>query len=635
MKRCLFLWGIATFGASALISCSKDSPQADIAGPETATALTVAEARAAFESEFGSLSVTRSEAQIDSSDYRRIATGDFTPVWDIAQLAGNDFVSAVDVPIIAEQQYIALVRISNRTFPAQVPVQQHLTIIKNKQTGEPVNIISASIPDPHYYLNSKKNNYVHFSEEYSGIVLSKTLYGQVYQVTKYDKGQIVANIHMQDTTKYSQDILVQQANLMLANIVILPYNGVKTRGYGEMGGGGSIGGGGGIIGGGGGIIGSGGGGSGGGYEGGGNPNIGQCVLCGLYHSNPGSCQDGIVAPGKWFCTECGQQGHYAKNCPNKICPECKGVGTCWCCTICHKYPCQCFQQPPSNACSMCGFDPCRCAKCAICGLTYWQCSGHGGIINPPVDQTPDLCNVCNHLRVDCVCCPTCHLYPCKCPEIVPCDDIASQNALLANSTFTLLKNTSQYKEFGKLIPTASFEYGISFSTSRGVSSVVYTDNKTDQIQPRTIDGMDAMAHNHPGATPPSAGDVISLISTCRLRGYEIDKDYICASNGEIYILIISDRDKAKSQLSRDLKELKQRITDYTTSVTNILEEYYHYDRFTAREYALAFALQDIDVGIKLLKKDANSQRFRQLNAEEDFVNPDPYCPISIKISKCQ
>ena len=67
------------------------------------------------------------------------------------------------------------------------------------------------------------------------------------------------------------------------------------------------------------------------------------------------------------------------------CPKCHGLNICYCCPVCHNYPCDCFA---SQTCIICSRNPCICADwCLICMKPFSECPDMEQVVEvqlPPI-----------------------------------------------------------------------------------------------------------------------------------------------------------------------------------------------------------------------------------------------------------
>lgn len=321
-----------------LIVCSCINEIEVVEPVEECRKLSVGEARAFFEDRFTRLYMAQANLGVDGENQSILFTGDFTPQWQNSLQESNNYVSAVDAPIVSAYQYYAY--IPNREKPEDgelIEMTQRMIVVKSNDTEEMAGFIATLIPTSNFVFKNRNPiaySYLNENVKYSGLVILKLLTGRIHQVMEYRDGKVIKNINMNDP-RLSPAMRVEYCNHILGNIQFLRFAKVMTRAG----------------------------------ESGGNNNSYFCSWCNKYHGLDEDCDK--PAPGVTAC------------------PKCHGLNICYCCPVCHNYPCDCFA---SQTCVICSRNPCICADwCLICMKPFSECPGHGtgGGGTTPTDPDPE------------------------------------------------------------------------------------------------------------------------------------------------------------------------------------------------------------------------------------------------------
>ena len=178
-----------------------------------------------------------------------------------------------------------------------------------------------------------------------------------------------------------------------------------------------------------------------------------------------------------------------------------------------------------------------------------------------------------------------------------------------------------------LAQTQNFEYGVTISeNSNGayIATDPYTDNLPGQVSiiPPVSGNYISNAHSHPdgGASPPSIGDLYS--DSRNAENYPTFKgSFIYSSDGSVYALVITDRDKALEFLTKypettNLTDNRQLFNeesllgkDYNKIYGNMMKgtypDYSGKTQNDALETALVYVLEKYNAGISIAKKDTS------------------------------
>lgn len=162
----------------------------------------------------------------------------------------------------------------------------------------------------------------------------------------------------------------------------------------------------------------------------------------------------------------------------------------------------------------------------------------------------------------------------------------------------------------------SLEHAISFGkdmNGNNIASVMSTGSgHSSGVE--TVTNLFADIHNHSRETPPSSGDLYGFISMATdNRLYETR--YIVTASGFVYAFVMIDLQAARNFV---LKYPKVSNPGYQPGFPDFLvDEFNELKGFYAAsdEMAMAFILEKYNVGVALLKQDANGS-FKQLNTKE-------------------
>ena len=331
---------ISTFWVIPLIVCSCISKLEVPEFEGKIEKLSVNEARTFFEDQFTKIHTARTKSEINNESLSVLSAGDFTPQWQNFLIESNEYVLAIDAPVISGYQYYGYFPNDKNPKDGElIEIVPKIIVVKSKDTEEKASFIAMLIPTSSFVSENKNpSTYSYFKPEmrFSGLVILKLLTGQIHQIIKYRNGTIIKNINMRDPDT-SPEILVEQCNSILGNIQFLRFAKAATRSGGESGG---------------------------------NNDSYFCSWCNKYHGLDEDCDK--PAPGVTAC------------------PKCNGLNICYCCPVCHNYPCDCFA---SQTCVICSRNPCVCADwCLICMKPVSECPGHGteggGAVTPP-DPDPE------------------------------------------------------------------------------------------------------------------------------------------------------------------------------------------------------------------------------------------------------
>ncbi|MCG2613052.1 hypothetical protein LZZ85_02135 [Terrimonas sp. NA20] len=135
-------------------------------------------------------------------------------------------------------------------------------------------------------------------------------------------------------------------------------------------------------------------------------------------------------------------------------------------------------------------------------------------------------------------------------------------------------------------------------------------------------GAFADMHNHPGNTAPSAGDIYNLIKVNRHHS-AFDTRCAMLANGTIYAIVITDRQKADSFISKYPPEqtagysprFPEKLFSEFAEIKSYLINIQEMDRMKADEIATAFILDKYNCGVDLFLYDG-SKRFSRVVVRE-------------------
>ena len=134
-----------------LTSCIHGNDEQSITLSDTATDITISEARSFYENEI----LSRADTECKCPDM--LSPGDYTPQWDNAKMSQNNRIACVDVPIIPTYRYRAI-RSEFRRGQAQayiVNVSQKVVIVKDRESGAMASYIMSLIPDKDFAAKHK------------------------------------------------------------------------------------------------------------------------------------------------------------------------------------------------------------------------------------------------------------------------------------------------------------------------------------------------------------------------------------------------------------------------------------------------------------------------------------------------
>lgn len=122
-------------------------------------------------------------------------------------------------------------------------------------------------------------------------------------------------------------------------------------------------------------------------------------------------------------------------------------------------------------------------------------------------------------------------------------------------------------------------------------------------------------HNHPGNTPPSAGDVYSMISYHNQHN-SFQTRYVILSNGTVYALIITDAGAFNAFTSNYPPD--QVPGNSPNFSGQMFDDWYNFtfDGYGNDEMALSNVLDKYDTGIALTKMDSNGN-FKKVNIKQN------------------
>lgn len=123
-------------------------------------------------------------------------------------------------------------------------------------------------------------------------------------------------------------------------------------------------------------------------------------------------------------------------------------------------------------------------------------------------------------------------------------------------------------------------------------------------------------HNHPQNTPPSAGDVYSMMSYYNQHN-TFNTRYVILPNGTVYALIITNADAFANFLSNyPPNQIPGSAPNFSGAAYNDWDDAFFYG---SAETALSYVLDKYNAGIALTKMDANGN-FKKLNVTNNGNN---------------
>ncbi len=175
--------------------CSPDSKV--ISKQEHEQNVFVSEAQQLFEAE-----VTRTE-NIGERKNGLMQLGMMTPVWQMAESSATTDISSIDVPLLTNYRYRAMVTIGEKAV--MIPIYQNIVFVKSKTTGIMSQYIHYYIPDATYvrrYKGDLTNRFLNCESrgDLSGIEIYTDLRGVIYRINRYVDGHKTLGVNMSTTS---------------------------------------------------------------------------------------------------------------------------------------------------------------------------------------------------------------------------------------------------------------------------------------------------------------------------------------------------------------------------------------------------------------------------------------------------
>ncbi|MDR0542976.1 MAG: hypothetical protein LBH19_12310 [Dysgonamonadaceae bacterium] len=171
-------------------------------------ALSVAEAKASFEEQ-----MMRMETTLNTEKLQGIATN-FTPLWDHAVISGRDSMVSVDVPVVTDYLFKAIILADepSKVVKFTEDLLQKLIVVKDLRTGNMGSYVVSIIPDKAYAESNKKvsamdfPNYGDYSRFSGRVVYSLPLSPVPLRVNCYRNGVQVDAVTVFGIRKEVQEV---------------------------------------------------------------------------------------------------------------------------------------------------------------------------------------------------------------------------------------------------------------------------------------------------------------------------------------------------------------------------------------------------------------------------------------------
>lgn len=252
-----------------------------------------------------------------------------------------------------------------------------------------------------------------------------------------------------------------------------------------------------------------------------------------------------------------------------------------------------------------------------------------------------------------IACPKCGQCPCVCPKSIDCDKLYPNfyaDKVAADLNYQAFD--CKMSEFLNAINNSNYEYNMTLSEKDGAWSVdgpttSYDENKVyAEIDNHSVASM----HNHPSGNPPSETDLWTLICASNEISQTYTDVYIYSPSGEVYVLHVSDSAQTFIFYTTVLNtggiipetgvidhmrssHFIQFHNCFANAYKTMKGENYNYSIKDAAFYAWQYALEQYNTGIRLMKKEADSDSFKGAATTGNGGTADK--PDSYETKKCQ
>ena len=180
---------------SLFAGCASDSRV--MSKQEIERSLFISEAQRLFEAE-----VTRTE-NIGARKNGLMQLGTMTPVWQMAESSATDDISSMDVPLLTNYRYRAMIAIGEKAV--MIPIYQNIVFVKSKTTGKMSQYLHYYIPDAKYvrrYKGDLTNRFRNCESrgDFCGVEIYTDIKGAIYRINRYEDGHKTLGVNMRTST---------------------------------------------------------------------------------------------------------------------------------------------------------------------------------------------------------------------------------------------------------------------------------------------------------------------------------------------------------------------------------------------------------------------------------------------------